>query len=156
VSGVCGDYCAPYEKVTLAEASALILRILGIEPEAAAEGEMWYAPYISAMQDCGIIANGWADAQLLTPDTALTREQMCTLMANAYTYQTKKTVKTYDAVSKFEDVSQMSAEGRESIDKCISLHIVNGKTETKFEPLSNLTRAEATVLLERLYLKIFG
>jgi len=156
VSGVGGDYFAPDENVTLAEASALILRILGIEPEAAAEGEMWYAPYISAMQDCGIIANGWADAQLLTPDTALTREQMCTLMANAYTYQTKKTVKTYDAVSKFEDVSQMSAEGRESIDKCISLHIVNGKTETKFEPLSNLTRAEATVLLERLYLKIFG
>lgn len=48
----------------------------------------------------------------------------------------------------------MSESGRKTVDECLTLRLVKGIDETHFNPKDKLTRAEATVLLERLYLMI--
>jgi len=152
VNGVDESHFAPEANVTRAEAFALVSRMMALETQVS-DGGKWYEPYITVAKECGYIPSEWLSDVL--PESELSREEMCMLISSVYKYATATPeVPCYNLTEKFEDASMMSESGRKAVDECLTLRLVKGIDETHFNPKGKLTRAEATVLLERLYLMI--
>lgn len=96
VEGIGADTFAPDRRVTRAEFTALLVRTLGLKPEASGSeaagpspspfGDVatgkWYAEPIQAAYEAGLI-NGVAEDRF-GPDEAITREQMAVLLVRAH------------------------------------------------------------------------
>ncbi len=152
VNGVSETSFNPEGNITYAEGVTLLARILGLNISTL-ESENWYDNYIEAAERNNLIPESWYKGGVLNPNKQMSREEMCMLMVNAYALKNKgKAIRTYDVISVFDDAKQASPLGKEAIDKCLTLRLVNGKSETEFAPKANITRAEATTIYERLYL----
>jgi len=154
INGTGDDMFSPESNLTKAQAMALAVRILGMEVSDA-EGSEWYKPYFDAASKTGFVPTGWYYGGSIDFEAYITREEMCMLIASVYKYATgTQEIKEYGASSKFEDISAAGESGRSAIEQCLTIRMVNGIDGTHFAPKANLTRAEAAVLLERLYLAV--
>ena len=157
--GVDDTHFEPDRSITRAEFAAILARTLKLEPDQASvqfvdvpEGK-WYYDYISAATKAGLIKG--VDSNHFAPDANITREQMATMITRAYTY-------LYGGIglpdipnandgnlSIFTDRSNISGYARASISFVINEKLVDGRTQTTFEPKANATRAEVAVALYR-------
>ncbi len=152
VNGISDSLFNPEGNITYAEGVTLLSRLLGLNVSTL-DSVNWYDNYISAAEAVCLIPEAWYENGILNPDKQMTREEMCMLMVNAYSYKNKgKEIKTYNVISMFDDANEASAQGKTDIDKCLTLRLVNGQSKTRFAPQANITRAEATTIFERLYL----
>ncbi|MBP3359969.1 MAG: S-layer homology domain-containing protein [Clostridia bacterium] len=146
VKGVSESRFNPNAYITRAEFLALVTRALGIS-EGNFDGEIpdvkasdWFAGTVAAG-----LANNLIEDSEFRPNAAITREEMCIILARACEYagieNNGATVRSFTDEEKIIDT--------EAVDMVSGLGIVNGYEDGSFRPDGTATRAEASAMLNR-------
>jgi len=106
----------------------------------------WYAPYVTWAAENGIVF-GYSSAKF-GPDDLVTREQMCAMLKRYIDFE-GYALPLSDNPPTFADQSRISSWALESVIYCQRAGLVQGKGDDRFDPTGNLTRAEASTVLER-------
>lgn len=153
--GVSDNEFAPNDNLTRAMFVTILYRAAG-SPAAAksnfadiADGE-WYAAAVAWAQANGIV-NGETDT-LFAPDGTITREQVAAIMFRYATYGGADNAADAD-ISTYSDFGSMSEYAADGIRYVIATGIMTGKTDTTFNPLDNMTRAETAAVIARMLSK---
>lgn len=160
VNGVSDTNFEPDSSVSAAQFIVMICRALGLDEAsytdtfADVSADDWYAPYVASAVLADIIPPEMTKDGNLNPNSVLTRAQMSAIAVKAYESVSYKETPTYNLADKFPDVA--GNEYASYIDRAITLHLVNGITDTAFEPDSCLTRAQAATIVKRLFVKIYN
>jgi hypothetical protein len=118
------------------------------------EGMYYYEP-IGIAYKLGIVKG--IGANKFNPSGQITREDLMVMVARALILSNKVTTTgTYDDISKFNDVSQVSDYAVESIALLVREGIIIGNPDNTINPKGNATRAETAVILYRVYMKYFA
>ena len=82
----------------------------------------------------------------------ITRQDMAVLCGNIYKYINGSTMQTEDgSLDKFSDDNDISDYAKDSVYLLKKLGIINGTDNGKFQPNSDITRAEAAKMIYGLY-----
>ncbi len=153
--GVSDTEFAPNDNLTRAMFVTILYRAAG-SPAASnsnfadvAAGE-WYSAAVAWAQANGIV-NGETDT-LFAPDGTITREQVAAIMFRYATYGGADTATDAD-ISAYSDFGSMSGYAADGIRYVIATGIMTGKTDTTFNPLDNMTRAETAAVIARMMSK---
>lgn len=112
--------------------------------------EAWYAPYVMAASEAGIVT-GYEGA--FRPQDLVTREEMAMMMSRAYTMK-QLDVPMLKGLDRFADKEEISAWARTAVDFAVSAELMNGMDDSRFTPKENTTRAQTAVVLKRLLDKV--
>ncbi|HZK17795.1 MAG TPA: S-layer homology domain-containing protein [Clostridia bacterium] len=150
---------SPEGWLTRAEFMAMIVRAYGLldyegEPctfRDVAEND-WYVKYLSPAVSVGLIG-GYTD-NTFRPHNEITRQEMAVLVSRALGMAGKgRSIKEGVAeriLGKFHDLPLVSPWAREDLARVIDANLMNGLPTGNFEPRRYATRAESSVLLQRL------
>lgn len=149
----------PDGNVTRGQFAALLVRALGrkmVRPEVARFKDVaawtWYYEAIETCAGLGLVT-GYSDGTF-KPEAKITRQEMATMvvraLALAKTSPEMTAAEAEQLLSTFVDTPSIGAWAKESVAKAMKAGIVQGRTETTFQPLGDATRAEAVVMLKRL------
>ncbi|MBX5476836.1 MAG: S8 family serine peptidase [Clostridia bacterium] len=146
VSGYGDGTFHPDGPVTRAEFAKMLVLALGLEPKAGATtfadvpSDAWYAPYVNAAAEAGIV-NGVA-AKTFAPNALVNREQMAAMLARALKL-------TGGAQLSFADAATIDAWALPSVGAAVEAGYIMGFPDGTFRPFDQATRAQAAkVLLE--------
>lgn len=153
--GVDSKHYEPESNITKAEFLTMVMRGIKME-EAPYDGAYsdvnasdWFAGIVQAAADSGIIDNGMMQNGNFGPNTAINRQEMTSIVVNAYTHTTGKSV-VGASIEFFEDYNQISDWAVPYVQSANELGIIKGLTPTQFAPYQNATRAQAAVIIKRL------
>lgn len=158
VNGVDDTTFNPDASITRAEFAKLIVKTVGLT-EVEYENtyydivaEDWYSGYVQAAKSAGYVSgyNG-----LFRPNDKITREEIAKVIVEAYNQKTNKTLSQGGALY-FNDIEKISGWAYDYVVEATNEGFINGITEELFAPKQNATRAQAVVMLKRLYDKING
>jgi len=147
----------PQSNVTRAEFATLLVKTFGLENpslkesfEDVKDGE-WFQPYVAAAVNNGIVSG--RSATEFDPHSSITRAEMATMAANAL-----RQVLNYEDVAnvnaslkKFKDAAAVQSWFKASVALMASEGLINGKGQGQFDPNGTSTRAEAAVIIYRLF-----
>lgn len=158
VNGVDDTTFKPEENITRAEFTKLIVKTMGLSEKDYANtyydimSEDWYSGFVQTATDEGYISG--FDG-LFRPNDCITREEIAKVIVSAYNSKMNKSLEVGGAMyySDFENVSPWAYD---YIVAASNEGFINGISETEFAPKQNATRAQAVVMLKRLYDKING
>ena len=142
-----GQY-APLDNVTREEFTKMVVTALGLNTidARAAFGDVsdkdWFAPYIKAAVDNGIVS-GQSDDKFGVGEN-ITRQDMAVILANALKYLDKTTEGTGNS---FKDASDVSDYAVNAVDTLSAAGIINGYEDGTFQPLNSANRAEAAKVI---------
>lgn len=157
VKGATDTSFAPDSNITRAEFASLLVRSLGLTPDAASatfedvKSSDWFAGTVGAAVKAKLVS-GFNDNSFKPNDT-ITREQMAVMVSRAISAAGKKvteSVATTDALAKFNDKSSISSWAHVAVAQSVDAKIISGMTDNTFDPSANATRAQAVVMLKRL------
>ncbi len=163
VAGVGGNQFAPEAKITRAEFTAILARMAGLDPDAAAAGcfsdvpaDAWYRGMVGAATSAGLVC-GTAENSF-APGEPVTREQMAAMlvryMAKNGVGMTAGEAGEAGLPSDFGDSAEISPWARSPVALAVRDGLMAGREEGWFVPLGSATRAEATVVLYRVLQKL--
>ncbi|WDV09279.1 leucine-rich repeat protein [Lysinibacillus irui] len=151
VKGTSPDYYSPYESLTRAQFSAMLVRSLGIDTSDVVNGVFkdvkakdWFAKDVQALYETGIIRG--VTATKFNPNSPLTRQQAALMLDRALDYL--KVEKSDSTTLDFKDANKISEEAKPAVATMQTLGIFSGKEGNKFDPHANLTRAEMAKVLQ--------
>ncbi len=158
VNGVSEGNFNPDANITRAEFATLVVKTIGLS---AAEYENtyydvvsddWFAGYVQAAKNEGYVSgyNG-----MFRPNDYITREEIAKVIVAAYNQKTNNIMEPGGALY-FTDIESISAWAYDYIVEATKQGFVNGVSEMRFAPKNNATRAQAAVMLKRLYDKLNG
>ena len=142
----------PQNKVTRAEFSAMLVRLMGIADNTATvtfddvRKNDWFYVYVASAKKAGII-NGRSETQF-SPADNITRAEAVIMIHNVLSLKDCDFNGT--ETSEFTDVSALDEKTNEKISQTASIGVVQGRDENTFAPYDNLTRAEAAVIINRI------
>lgn len=154
IDGKSQDKFAPKDNITRAEFAALASRMLKYNEETEKQlpfkdvkKDKWYYNSVSAVYENGLM-EGKSDKGF-DPEGNITREEMAKIIGgilekNSYKKQDKK------ELAKFKDKDSVAPWAQEAAAIAVHNGVIDG-SNGKFKPKSNATRAEAAVMLYRLY-----
>jgi hypothetical protein len=140
VNGMTGTTFVPEGELTGAQFTAMISRALRLP---LGTGGAWYAPYVTAAREAGIIGFLSADANM---GEAITRQDMAGILARAAA--SAGLTSTTGALT-FTDADDIAAARRADIQAVVGLDLMRGRVDGSFGPTDTLTRAEAATVLVR-------
>ncbi len=152
--GVDDSHFAPNGTTTRAQLVTILHRLEG-EPEATAPAtfkdvpaDSYYAGAVAWAAENGIV-NG-ISTDLFAPNAPVTREQIVTIL---YRYaQFKEIDVSFVAdLSGYDDVAAVDDYAVEAFRWAVAVGLVNGTSETTLDPNGTATRAQAAVLMIRLW-----
>ena len=148
VNGVSASKFDPQSNMTRAQVIAILMRILGQEGEYKGEftdvsADDWCASGIAAAAEKGIVTG---DGGLFRPNDPITREEIAKIISLALGL-------TAEAPAGYTDSDNISDWASEFVSAVSGSSLMNGYPDGSFQPKANITRAEATVLLKRVYEK---
>lgn len=108
--------------------------------------DQWYSEAITWATMVGI-AQGYPDGKFY-PNQSITREEMCVALDR---FLTAEGIEAQEASLDFEDAQMISQWARDGVAHLVTMGLVMGKTHHRFVPRDTATRAEAAILLLRLY-----
>lgn len=153
VSGYDGKF-NPSANITREEFVKLITAALNIGTAGTGKTEFidvdssaWYLPYISAAVKNGLITGITAD--LFGTGNYITREDLAVIASRAL--KMKNISASAENVQQFSDNALISGYASESVYALKSLGILNGQPDGSFCPQGKTTRAEAAVVIYRIY-----
>jgi len=159
VSGVSSTEFAPERNITRAEFAALLVRALGITPTIQVSGrfsdvpaDKWYFNAVNTAADKGLLS-GYAN-NYFGPNDLVTREQMATMITRSLSYKGKNSpsgISGSAVLNTFADSGQISSWAINSVAGAVQQGIIKGRSEVQFAPLENASRAEAAVMVLRMY-----
>ncbi|MGG4343613.1 S-layer homology domain-containing protein [Paenibacillus lautus] len=153
----------PNRTVTRAEFVAMLVRALGLseKPQLSAYSdvwpkEVWYAGAVGAASAAGLI-EGYADGSF-RPDAGVTREQVAVMLGRAVQYAGELPSQDVSALERFADHAQVSEWAKGPVAELLTAGMIEGVGNAAFAPQAFATRAQSTVLLNRmlLYLKFMN
>ena len=154
--GVGDGRFAPEANITRAQFAAFLVRILAVPESGAAlnftdvkAGDWYYAPLATAYQ-AGLIKGLTSDK--IAPNDNITREQMAVMLVRAMEYK-GKTFPDAKGLT-FTDKGTVSPWAVAGISQSAQLNLIGGFPNGTFMPQANATRAQAIVMLHRLYNQI--
>lgn len=153
VNGVDVDRFSPAAQTTRAEFAALLVRAFGLKPGDRplpfqdVSAKSWYADEVAAAYEAGWI-NG-VTASAFEPDAIVTREQMAVMIVKAYE-RMSGTVDGGDSAAAPSDADAVSTWAKDAVAKSLTLGLLKGKGEGRFDPAGRTTRAEAAEVVYRL------
>jgi pectate disaccharide-lyase len=153
VNGMTDTTFAPDNRITRAEFAALLTRSLGLTAGTTVQfkdvsSQSWYAKSVSAAVKAGLV-EGFEDGTF-RPNDSITREQMAVMIARALKVAGKNVAADDSQLSKFADKGSLSSWAKDAVAQAGKVGIINGTTDTTFEPSAFASRAEAAVMLKRL------
>lgn len=160
VQGESGERFGPERSVTRAEFLAMLIRALGVAESRAdgfkdvAAGD-WYAGAVGAAVKAGL-AEGFEDGTF-RPAEAITREQMAVLTARAMAFAGNDAAGvggTERLLIKYADRESISSWSRGAVAALSDAGIVQGMTESSFQPAALASRAQAAVILKRMLVRV--
>lgn len=141
----------PYNNITRAEFTAMVVRALGLEQSnranvfADVSGSDWYYGVIQTALEYGLIS----PADNFYPNNFITRQEMAKIISMAAAAS-----KRFDNIeikpSNFNDEADIAAWAKEHVDFVYSAGLMNGMGDGSFKPLSNATRGEVAAVISRL------
>lgn len=138
--------------ITRAEFVTLVLRALEL-PETAYSGGFsdvnendWFAPYVETAAKYKIISD---TADKFYPNTPVTRQEMAKIIAEAY--KTDGNELDMSKTPAFSDADDINAWAKGYVSAAFELGLIKGVGDNRFEPQRTATRAEAIVIIKRLY-----
>lgn len=141
----------PNRSVTRSEAAKMITLLAGVEmentvPKAFSDAvpDAWYEKYINAACEYGYF-EGYGDGSFGVSHP-ITREQAATVIYRLLTGKNMKFVKNGFI---FEDDAAISDWAKDAVYSLHSGEIINGRSNNRFYPAENMTRAECAVLIYR-------
>lgn len=113
--------------------------------------DTWYTQAVNWAAANNIVNGTGGDK--FAPDDAITREQICTIVARYVEYREKKDNKTYAPTVEemtFPDVHLIGEYAREAVKKCQMWGLIKGDEKGYMNPLNTATRAEVAAVIQRL------
>jgi len=160
VNGISETLFAPDDTLSTAQFITMICRAADI-PASEYKGGFsdvsssdWFAGHVASAIGYDLLPSEMTSDGVLGPNDPLSRDAMCAITVKAYEYIMRKDAPMHNLTSKFSDVNDSVYLSH--IDKAIGLKLVNGVTDSVFEPYSNLTRAQAAAITKRFFLKIYN
>ncbi|MCT1398443.1 S-layer homology domain-containing protein [Paenibacillus sp. p3-SID867] len=157
VNGSADGMFDPNRTVTRAEFVAMLVRALGLteKPQLSSysdvgPNEIWYAGAIGAASAAGLI-EGYADGSF-RPDARITREQVAVMLARAARYAGELPPKDASTLESFSDHAQVSDWAKGATADLLAAGMIEGVEKAAFAPQALATRAQSTVLLNRMLL----
>lgn len=149
VNGIGGGKYAPNNFVTREQFAKILASAMGISAAdttensfADADPAQWYCSWINAAHNAGI-ANGIGGGKFGV-GMNITREDMCIMIYNALKMRGSAGAA---AELGFADTENISGYAREAVSALYGMGVVNGVSETAFEPKANATRAQAAKII---------
>jgi len=152
-----GNY-NPNRAITRAEFAAIVVRALGLGPEAGSSSfsdvaaSKWYAGYIKTAAAYGIITG--YNEKSFGPNDTITREQAMTMVARAMKITgLDANLTNGDAaflIGAYADAGTVSGYAAVGVAACLKTEIAFGREGKTLAPLDRVTRAETAVMIERL------
>ncbi len=148
VSGVSDTLFDPDRNITRAEFAAIIARALKLSDKTADYKDVsdeWFAPYVGACSDAGIIS-GYDG--MFRPNDNITRQEMAVIIVNAYSYLEKAGAN--GGIDSFTDKAEIADWAKAAVDTASSVGLISGMGDGTFAPNANATRAQAASIVRRL------
>lgn len=163
VNGVNEKNFEPMRQITRAEFTKMLVKVLNIDTASETEPifadvpvETWYSRYVSAAFNAGLV-NGVSSTHF-EPNRNISRQEMAAMIVRALNYKGIDTEVTEEALnqllSKYKDSSQIADWAKKSLAVAINSGIIGGRTEDSLAPTENTVRAEAAVMIKRLFDKL--
>lgn len=136
-------------------------RLLGVDMNTSLTGDIadidgkWYAGAMQWAYNNNLIPAEMLTDGRLEPEKEITREEMAAVIINAWKKARPRTEFNAADISVFTDNGEISPWAKEALSYAVDKGVVEGETETTLEPKANATRAEAVVMLNRLYKAIW-
>ncbi len=138
----------PENNITRAEFTKIAVSVFGLSATSATSqftdvpATEWYAPYVIAATEAGIV-NG-ISATEFGPDENITREQMATIIGRQLNMASQ-------AAMAYSDVASISEYAVQYVAGLTENGLLQGDDTGRFNPANLATRAEASTLLDRVY-----
>ncbi|TEB08011.1 Endo-1,4-beta-xylanase A precursor [Pelotomaculum schinkii] len=152
----------PEEKTTRAQFAQWLVRALRIEvkPGVALSfsdvpAGAWYHDDVAAAVKAGLLMG--VDDNTFAPDESITREQIAVIITRALKMKITEDLShsiTDQGIDKFTDKEDISPWARQDIALAVSCGIISGMGDGTFAPQATATRAEAAVMVLRLYKQV--
>lgn len=154
IKGISDDSFAPAASITRADFITLLVRALELkssDPSTASFSDVqpaaYYAQAVAIAKELGIAA-GFED-NTFKPSSSISRQDMMVLTAKALK-AVGKPVTSNGNLAPYSDAASISGYAMDSVASLVDSGIVNGK-DGKIAPSETLTRAEAAVVLYRIW-----
>jgi len=134
----CGFKEIPYEEGTFADVKA----------------DDSYAGVVMAANNKGIIPAEMIAEGKLDPSQEITREEMCAIATLGYSVAAGRDVTGAGLTDAFKDLEESSY--LSYIDDAMTLRLVEGVSADIFAPGQAITRADAAIILWRVYLFVYN
>lgn len=155
-SGISETEFAPDKTLTNAEFVVLLTKVLGLKDY---DGPMnyshvnpgdWYEPFFRRAHGAGLLINTFGVQ--MDPNVPIKREEMASLLMDAYFYYSRKNPKEQliNAVEFALDEDQVSPHFRHDVRLAYQLQLIVGDDNNLFNPKNGATRAEATIVIQKL------
>ncbi|MDD3298957.1 MAG: S-layer homology domain-containing protein [Firmicutes bacterium] len=158
ISGRNDELFDPGANITRAEFAAIIARMLKYETPDSTElpfidvsEDNWYFNAVAAAYRNGLI-NG-RSGQVFDSDGNITRQEMAVIIANVLKMKSYRQ-KGKAELDAFDDKGNISDWAENAVALSVNLGILKGMDDGNFCPLQNANRAQAAVVLNKLY-KVF-
>jgi|GEM_PF-4262823 len=154
VNGAAAGKFAPNGSITRAEFAALLVRSLGLAPDASAAAFSdvaagdWHAGAVGAAVKAKL-AEGFSDGSFKPNDT-ISRQQMAVMIGRAMTFaQGSAASSAASSLDGFKDKAGIADWARVSVAQAVDAGILTGMTADSFAPEAKASRAQAAVMLKR-------
>lgn len=108
----------------------------------------WFAEGVAWAAKAGVVT-GFEDGTF-GPDGSITREQLAVMIARYAKLLGLDTSAALGELAVFTDADNVQPWAREGVAWCVKVGILQGRGDNTVDPGANATRAEATVMLDRL------
>ncbi len=148
-----GTIFIPDGNITRAELVTMVVRVLNLDTTATDTGfedvpaDSWFAPYIKAALDKGIIAKD----TVFRPNDNITREEMSKILSLTNTLLTDTEMTTPDDfTTDYIDENDISDWAKPYAAYASYSALMKGMDDGRFAPKETATRAQATTVLDRI------
>lgn len=149
INGMTETTFVPDASVTKGQFVKLIVAALGIEVGTEGEDVHWAVPYVNAAYSAGLVDDAIALASNDDFETAITREEMASIVTKAAKY--KNVTIDASASAGFTDEAEISSWATEDVKGAVYLGIITGFEDGTFKPAEGATRGQAATMLSRLF-----
>ena len=156
VQGVNDTSYAPQKVITRAEFSALLVRMLDIKenitnnPFADVKSDAWYSQAVLAAKQAGIVRGVTEEA--FFPDHSISRQEMAVMTVRAIEYKLGALSESIEQQQiQINDNLEIASWALDAVQALYALEVIQGDSQGSFHPLDTATRAEAALVLWRVF-----
>lgn len=149
INGMTDTTFVPDGTVTKGQFATMIVNSLKLPISKTEDGTHWAQIYADTAKETGLIDENIALETTDDLDVPITREEMTSIIIKAREYNTLKLAVPVDIT--FIDKDTISDWATDDIKKAVKLNIISGFEDNTFRPKETATRAQAALMLDKLF-----